>query len=153
MPRETWERQYCYCLPPRHLVRLRPAQPTWAERQRRFWREVGAVAGDVAAFSTTPVVGFFTWLRQPAAAIQMVERKDTEPMCGRSFVAEKRDMDDQASGSLSQAETQRRVHRELFDAVKNADTWNATQEAVKAWDDHMAEHREQAAAIRAGRIK
>jgi hypothetical protein len=74
-------------------------------------------------------------------------------MCGRSFRRELADLNIEASGSIREAELQRAVHQALFVAIRDARSSEAEIHAVNAWEAHMAEHREQAAAIRAGRQK
>jgi hypothetical protein len=69
---------------------------------------------------------------------------------------ELRELDAQVVGSLTDAEAQRLIHRTLHDAVKWADrngTFDEYEMALARWNGHLAEHREQAAVIRAGRQK
>ena len=62
-------------------------------------------------------------------------------------------LDEEVTGSISQAAEQRRVHRELWNAVQTARTDFTYDVAIEAWNAHIREHRRQAAQIRAGRVK
>lgn len=62
----------------------------------------------------------------------------------------------QACGSLSDAEAQRLVHQTLFENVQTAGRKGgvaAYNDAVDAWDAHIAEHKNQARRIRQSRVK
>ena len=54
---------------------------------------------------------------------------------------------------LAGAEESRRIHKGLWDAVRNAFTGRELTEARRAWDDHIAGHKATAERIRAERQK
>ena len=146
MPREEVVAVYCYCSPPRYALvthySMRERFAMWMEEHRL----VSQIAERVAE------------LLGPTEPVRMVA---TDPiyeevpfiMCGRSIYQELRDLDIQASGSISQAEAQRLVHRTLYDRVRNARTWREEESAREEWDMHIEEHKQQARARRAERVK
>lgn len=77
-------------------------------------------------------------------------------MC-RNIREELESLNLEACGSLTDAQAQRLIHQTLFERVRKAarrsDLWDTYQAAVDAWDDHIKEHKAQAAARRAERIK
>lgn len=69
---------------------------------------------------------------------------------------ELRHLDAQVVGSLTDAAAQRLIHRTLHDAAVRASrsgTYEEYELALARWNGHLAEHRRQAAVIRAGRQK
>ena len=77
-------------------------------------------------------------------------------MC-RNIRQELDDLNLQACGSLTDAQAQRLIHQTLFDTMRrtgrSVHTWAEYDAACAAWNDHIAEHKTQAVAIRKGRAK
>jgi hypothetical protein len=142
MPRLVRETVYCYCSPPRYLLRVKY---TWAERQRMFWREVVEFGSEVADLLTAPAKGVFNWLWQPAAGIQMVERKEPEPMCQHSWELD--ELPATRVERLMKAEAVREHHRALSKAA------NESAAGRQAFYAHKQLHHDAAQRLRAERTK
>jgi hypothetical protein len=110
-----------------------------------FRDEWGAVARDATAIFHLPVRYFFNWLWQPAAGIQMVERKEPEPMCQHSWELD--ELPSTRVERLMDAEAVRAHHRAL---AVNAAYSAAGRQAFYA---HKQLHHDAAQRLRAERTK
>lgn len=69
---------------------------------------------------------------------------------------ELRELNAQVVGSLTDAEAQRLIHRTLYQEVRAAydeGPYPRYETALARWNGHIEQHKEQAAAVKAGRRK
>lgn len=70
--------------------------------------------------------------------------------------SELRNLDAEATGSMTDAQAQRLIHATLYQAVMETSRrsdYDAYGVALARWNGHIDEHKRQARAIRAGRRK